>query len=309
MRTSVSRRLTVEIRKQMFQRRWEMIQALNKIRIHRFGIIVLSGFTSLLFTFLPIMRVDAQRNEATVAGNWTFNDGSAKDSSNKRLHGVFVGDPKSVNGIVGKALQFNGKSDAVNIPDSVNINTGGPYTNRTVAAFFKCADISKNQKQVIYQEGGGTRGLAIYVHSGKVYVGGWNQAEYNWDGAWPSAKIRANRWHHIALVIRDASGRVENDKFEMWLDGQLIDKEKGGQLHMHGNNISIGHVTQKTVYHDGLQDGTNVDWFGGVIDEVIVYNSAFAMADFAKIAHPLSIEPKGKFTTTWGYLKSKRTEN
>ncbi len=286
-----------------------MFQTLTTDRIHRFSIVLLFCLVSLLFTFLPIMLVEAQRNEATVAGNWTFDDGSAKDSSRKGLNGQFVGDPKSVNGIVGKALQFNGKNDAVNIPDSVDINSGGPYTNRTVAAFFKCADISKNQKQVIYQEGGGTRGLAMYVHKGKVYVGGWNQAEYNWDGAWPSAKIRANRWHHVALVIRDASGKVENEKFEMWLDGKLIAKEKGGQLHMHGNNISIGHVTQKTVYHDGIQEGNNVDWFAGVIDEVIVYNSAFDDADFRKIAHPLSIEPKGKSTTTWGYLKSKRTEN
>ena len=286
-----------------------MFQASNEIRIYKFGIIGLSCIISLLFTFLPIMQVDARRNEATVAGNWTFDDGSAKDSSNKRLHGVFVGDPKHVSGIVGKALRFNGKSDAVNIPDSVNINTGGPYTNRTVAAFFKCADISKNQKQVIYQEGGGTRGLAIYVHSGKIYVGGWNRAEYNWDGAWISEKIRSNRWHHVALVIRDASDKVQNDKFEMWVDGKLINKERGGQLHTHGNNISIGYVTQKTVYHDGLQDGNSVDWFSGVIDEVIVYNSAFNGTDFAKIAQPLSVEPKGKFTTTWGYLKTKRTEN
>ncbi len=286
-----------------------MFQTLTNNRIHMLSVVLLFCLVSLLFTFLPIMLVEAQRNEATVAGNWTFDDGSAKDSSRKGLNGQFVGEPKSVNGIVGKALQFNGKSDAVNIPDSVDINTGGPYTNRTVAAFFKCADISKNQKQVIYQEGGGTRGLAIYVHNGKVYVGGWNRAEYNWDGAWSSVKIRSNRWHHVALVIRDASDRVENDKFEMWLDGKLIAKEKGGQLHMHGNNISIGHVTQKTVYHDGIQEGNNVDWFSGVIDEVIVYNSAFDRTDLTKIAQPLSIVPKGKSTTTWGYLKSKRTEN
>lgn len=286
-----------------------MFQTISKDSVHRFSIITLSCIISLLFTFLLTMQVDAQRNEATVAGNWTFDDGSAKDSSNKRLNGVFVGNPKSVNGIVGKALQFNGKSDAVNIPDSADINSGGPYTNRTVAAFFKCADISKNQKQMIYQEGGGTRGLCIYVHSGKVYVGAWNRAEYNWDGAWPSAKIRANRWHHVALVLRDASDKVENDKFEMWLDGKLVTRENGGQLHQHGNNISISYVTQKTVYHDGLQEGTNTDWFGGIIDEVIVYNSAFDDADFRKIAHPLSVEPKGKFTTTWGYLKAKRIEN
>ena len=29
---------------------------------------------------------------------------------------------------------------------------------------------------MIYEEGGQTRGLAIYVFEGKVYIGGWNRA-------------------------------------------------------------------------------------------------------------------------------------
>ena len=91
----------------------------------------------------------------------------------------------------------------------------------------------------------------------------------------------------------------------MWLDGKLVANEEGGQLHAHANDISIGYVTQKTIYHDGLADGTNIDWFAGVIDEVLVYNSAFTNADFVKIAHPLSVESEGKSTTTWGYLKSR----
>jgi hypothetical protein len=255
------------------------------------------------------MTVEAQRNEATVAGNWTFDDGSAKDTSKNAIQGKFVGNPISVAGIVGKAFQFDGKSDGIGLPDSLLINTGGPYTDRTVAAFFKCNDISLKEKQVIFQEGGATRGLCIYVHSGKAYVGGWNRAQYNWDGAWISEKIRSNRWHHVAVVIRNAAGKVENDKLEMWLDGKLVGKEAGGQLHAHSNDTSFGYVTQKTIYHDGVEDLSNVGWFGGIIDEVIVYNSAFDAADFRKIAHPLSVESEGKFTTTWGHLKSKRIEN
>ena len=128
-----------------------MFQMSTKDRIHESIIIPILCIT-LFLTFVPIFQVDARRNEARVAGNWTFDDGSAKDSSRKGLNGTFVGNPKSVKSIVGKALMFDGKNDAVNIPDSVDINTGGPWTNRTVAAFFKCADISKGQKQVIFKQ-------------------------------------------------------------------------------------------------------------------------------------------------------------
>lgn len=94
----------------------------------------------------------------------------------------------------------------------------------------------------------------------------------------------------------------------MWLDGKLVGKEPGGQLHAHTNNTSIGYVTQKTIYHDGVEDLSNVGYFDGILDEVLVYNSAFDKEDFIKIAQPLSVEPEGKFTTTWGYLKDKWTK-
>ncbi|MDE0087960.1 MAG: hypothetical protein OXU23_19715, partial [Candidatus Poribacteria bacterium] len=94
----------------------------------------------LLGVLLPIVAVDAQRDEATVAANWTFNDGSAKDTSKKGLNGNFSGKPKAVDGIAGKALQFDGEDDGIKIPDSADINTVGPYTNRTVAALFNCDD-------------------------------------------------------------------------------------------------------------------------------------------------------------------------
>ncbi len=263
---------------------------------------------SLVFTFLATMQVGAERDEATVAGNWTFEDGFATDSSKNKLNGTIVGTPKVVDGIIGKALQFDGIGDGIKFPDSEHINTGGPYTDRTIAAFFKCFNTSINQKQLIFQEGGLTRGLTVYVHAGKVYVGGWNRAQYNWEGSWVSAKINSNRWHHVALVLRDASNQVEDDKLELWLDGKLAAKEEGGQLFSHVNDTSIGYVLQKTIYHDGGGEGSNIDWFGGIIDEVIFYNSAFNEGDFSKLTLPLSVEPGGKFTTTWGYLKGKRID-
>ena len=206
-------------------------------------------FTLLVLTLLFCTSIEAQRDEATVAGIWTFDDGSAKDSSDKGLNGIFVGDPQSVNGIAGKALKFNGQSDGVIIPDSPNINITNSFRNRTVAALFNCSNVNKEQKQVIFEEGGQTRGLAIYVFSGELYVGGWNRAEYNWPGSWPSVEIESNRWYHVGLVLRDTVDKVEDDKFEVWLDGELIIKESGGQLNAHADDNGIGYLNQNSFYH------------------------------------------------------------
>lgn len=285
-----------------------MFCTFKKFREHNFIILLFcSIFLVSMFIFSP--SIEAQRDEATVAGIWTFDDGSANDTSNQSLNGIVVGKPKAEKGIVNDALRFNGTSDGIQIPDSNRINIGGPFPKRTVAAYFNCDDVDKNQKQVIFEEGGRTRGLVVYVFDGKIYGGAWNRAEYNWQGEWLSADIKSNNWYHVAVVIRDAAGKVEKDKFELWLDGKLIDTADGGQLHAHGDNNGIGFVNQNVVYHDDGGAGTNIDWFGGLIDEVVIYSSSFTEKEILELTEALTVEPQGKFTTTWAKLKEHRSIN
>jgi len=204
------------------------------------------------------------------------------DSANNNT-GTIVGNPEVVDGLSGKALKFDGVDDIIRIPDSPNINTGGPWTNRTVIAVFKCDDVNKQGKQTIFEEGGRTRGLVIYVFAGKVYGGGWNRSEYNWNGAWLSIPINSNEWHAVALVIRNGTAAVENNKFEMWMDGNLISTAPGGQLHSHGDDTGIGATNQNVVFHDEDGSGTNRDFFAGVIDEIWILNVALTKAEFGAI--------------------------
>jgi len=225
------------------------------------------------------------------------------DSANDNI-GTVVGDPQVVNGVHGKALKFDGVDDGVHIPDSDFINiTNGPFPNRTVIAIFNCADATKQDKQTVFEEGGRTRGLTIYIFDGEVYVGGWNRAEYDWNpGSWISAPIGSNEWHAAALIIRDGNEAVEDDKFEMWLDGKLIDKESGGQIHNHSNDNSIGYTKENNVFHD--DDGSGDGWFfEGSIDEVWILNEALSQADLRGIMVLTSVEPASKLTTLWGTIK------
>jgi len=125
------------------------------------------------------------------------------DISKSAHDGTARGNPSLVAGLSGKAMKFDGVDDAVHIPDSANINSGGPWINRTVMAIFNCADVSKEEKQTIFEGGGRTRGLCIYVLNGEAYVGGWNRAEYNWNGTWISTPIESNQWCAVAFVLRD----------------------------------------------------------------------------------------------------------
>jgi hypothetical protein len=266
-------------------------------------------FFSIIGVLLMLVAVAsyAAKDEATVKAIWNFDEGDAADSSGNDVNGTLVGEPEVVDGIVGKALRFDGVDDGVKLPDEEGLNTGGPFTNRTIAAYFKCDDVSiPEQKQTIFEEGGRSRGLVLYVFESKVYVAAWNRAEYNWVGAWPSAAVESNKWYHVALVLRDGINVVEDNKFEMWLNGEMVASEPGGQVFGHGADIGIAYTNGDTLFHDEDGVGTNMHFLGGIIDEVIVYNSAFDEADFAEVV--ASVEPQGKYTTTWGALKTQRTK-
>ncbi|MDE0022087.1 MAG: hypothetical protein OXT69_12015 [Candidatus Poribacteria bacterium] len=245
---------------------------------------------------------------ATPVVEWLFNDNDnlGNDSSQEgKVHATAHGADWTATPIDGGAL-LDGKSGYLRAPDSALINTTGPFPKRTVVAVFKVDDARiSTRKQVVFEEGGRTRGAVIYVFDGEVYVGAWNRAEYHWQGEWISAGIQSNRWYHVALLIRDAKGAVEDDKFEMWLDGSLVEKRPGGQLHAHGDDTGIGAVVQNVFFHDEGGSGTLTDHFGGVIEELRIYNESLTRAEMEDDARSfLSVESRGKVAVRWGVLKT-----
>lgn len=278
-----------------------MLHILFTNQINRYTKISLYYFT-LILMFLSVITLDVSAVPLNPDAYWNFDDGTARDSSNRRIHGTLIGKPTSVDGFSGKALKFVG-GQGIKIPDSRWINTRGPFSNRTVGALFYCNNVNQAQKQVIFEAGGITKGLAIYVYNSRIYVGAWNVPTINWNGAYLFTGIKSKRWYYVALVIRNARNKVESNKFEMWLEGELIGKAKGAYLQAHGQDIGIAHVSQHTKYHDGSGRGRDVDWFEGLIDEIVIYNRALNEANLTRLMDPLKVESQGKFTTTWANLK------
>ncbi|MBC8472371.1 MAG: hypothetical protein H8D56_23155 [Planctomycetes bacterium] len=215
------------------------------------------------------------------------------DSANSNTANL-IGSPQVVDGLKGKALQFNGTSDGVHIPDAATINLS-THTNHTVVAIFKCADVTKPEKQVVYDEGGTTRGVSIYVHEGLVYVGGWNLSDYTpeWTGTFLSAPISSNQWVAVAAVLRDGTAAQEDDKFEMWMDGVLIGKGPGAELRSRSNDNGIGYANSQTKLHDGNVTGGG-NYFEGTVDEIWIINAALTQVElsgFAGKPWPFSFGP------------------
>ncbi|MHC4143933.1 MAG: LamG-like jellyroll fold domain-containing protein, partial [Planctomycetota bacterium] len=205
--------------------------------------------------------------------------GNVPDDSANGHTANLIGSPQVVDGLKGKALQFNGTSDGVHIPDETMVNLS-THQNRTVIAIFQCADVTKPEKQVVYEEGGTTRGLVIYVHEGLVYTGGWNLRNYTpeWTGTFLSAPISSGAWYAVAMVLRDGTAAQEDDKFEMWMNGELIGIGPGAELRSRSDDIGIGYANSQTKFHDGNFTGGG-SYFEGMVDEIWIINAALTQVE------------------------------
>ena len=178
------------------------------------------------------------------------------------------------------ALSFDGSNEYVQISNSNDINTGSNnHIQKTIEAWFNIVDKDlTSRKQTIYEQGGTTRGLNIYIYGGSLYVGGWNEPsnESNWNpGTFLStSSIENNTWYHVALTLSGGSS-VTSNSFKGYLNGVEFGSGDGSKLWNHGGDVSIAR-NRDTKFHDG--DYNSEKYFYGKIDEVRLWNTTRTQA-------------------------------
>ncbi|MDP6598971.1 MAG: choice-of-anchor Q domain-containing protein, partial [Candidatus Poribacteria bacterium] len=260
------------------------------------GLNQLTNLTSLDISFNPLSSVavstqipDLQTSGVDVVHGvvrWSFEQQTgtavsvlaqpATSGFDATPHGV----PTWAPGLSGRqALKLDGVDDWVEIPNHNLINSGGPWANKTVTTVFRVDDASVvTRKQVIYGQGARTHGLNLYIHNGRLYVGGYNKeaSENDWQGNWISTSVTSNTWYQAALVLRGGTDTVGEGGLELWLNGELVSTEPAAKLHGHTGGIGIGNANQSTVFHDGTGKQGTSHLFRGLINGVAIYNTALS---------------------------------
>ncbi len=241
--------------------------------------------SSVMAIMILAPQGDAEIDSESIVGVWLFDEGggeTTKDSSGKGNDGELVNDPKWVAGKFDNALEFDGKDDYVEVPDSDTLDV----TNVTLTAWVKSeANQLLDGNVIVYK-------LASYIHqywsstiNPGVFVGG------QWCGSgWlPQGAIWDNDWHHVALTYDGST-----QKF--YVDGVFSGENAAckGDIDITDTNLTIG--------------TGNVGFYTGSIDEVAVFSAALDEDDLevmmTESLRALSaISPIVKLTTTWGKIK------
>jgi len=219
-----------------------------------------------------------------TSGSTAVNDGSLGSAANGSFVSAHTKEATSLVAGPGTSVLFSGGS--VSFGNINDINRAGPFTQKTIELWFRPHSLSG--RQVLYEQGGGTRGLNIYLDGGDLYLAGWNQANDDGGGGaapWgtPSpvfvsllGAVATNTTYHVVLVMDgDASGT--SGAITGYLNGVSIGQQVGvGRLWNH-NPAVIGDAVAGTRFHDNNTSTTNRD-FDGQIDEVALYNTALSAA-------------------------------
>lgn len=195
----------------------------------------------------------------------------------------------------GGALQLSSASNGrVNIPNGSDLNiTRGPWQHKTIELWFRATlRPSGDQALTLYEQGGGTRALALYLQTPpdgvamdetKLYWFAFNNsagdgADASWGPAfnnavWCEATIRINQTYHAVAVMDGNNSPALEGLLALYINGQIADRETGvGRIYNHSGDIRIGDGNYRR--HDNRNGDTG--HFGGLIDELALYNKALS---------------------------------
>ena len=250
--------------------------------------------------FLIVNTSFSEHSYDNITGLWLFDEGegaSAGDSSSQNNEGTIHG-ATWVDGKFGKALQFDGTDDWVEVQHSETVAFEAG-TSFSVTVHFKGTKVGGALAGKNYEDK--SQATPWYM----LWNGGANNKVtfFLRDSANTSfrpestTEIGDDAWHFIAGVANADTGKVS-----IWIDGNMeaeIDFNTGD-----------GYGTAEGVFHIGRHFDR---YTAGIIDEVALFNVALDEDDINSImtdglVNITDVEPQGKLATTWGTIKQRTAQ-
>jgi hypothetical protein len=199
-----------------------------------------------------------------------------------------------------KVLRFNSSQrDHLSIgnPSSSGqsslINTAGQYDSKSIFIVFRVDNAGLSSYQTIFEQGGGARGISIYVRNNTLYFQAWNVPDddgsanpnlapwghqsSNYAITQSSTNLVSGRWYIASFHYQNnmINSPPTNEGLRLYLNGVKEDTYTGnvGRLYTHSGRTAIGCVDNDSFFDDGPLNGqSEVRCFDGDIAEIIYFN-------------------------------------
>ena len=215
---------------------------------------------------------------------------TAVDSSQNGRDGQISG-AKHVDGIFSQALEFDGIDDSVMSTGYFGVGGTEP---RTTVFWFKGSDIRPHTYIRWGRNAGGEK------YNIRANVTGQTcrlRVEVNGGYSIGDDNICDDNWHHLAVVFPEGSDSVMDHN--LYVDGRLQNNEVlEKNMNTDGNTLEV----------DIGGKGTSREFTLGLVDEFAIFNVGLTVEQIDEIRNKgfsriLSVNPKGKLTTSWGIIK------
>jgi hypothetical protein len=179
-----------------------------------------------------------------------------------------------------KTFRFDGNDDYHTIDNSGLINLAPYVVNKSYFMVIRTGT-TVNGWHTIYKQGGGSRGLAIYIYNGDMYFHAWNNPNDGPEAPWGSGSgpTRYARFDNVQpntnYVVSCIFDKDATQKLRIYVNGVLGSRaETGtcGRIYTHSGAVSIGGNNGSSRYHDNSSTGGR--FFNGYLAELIHFNDA-----------------------------------
>ena len=227
-------------------------------------------------------RVDAVSADGKVTQGdvWTFGAGSlvawykfdegsgdaVGDSGPAGIDGSTLGDPTWADGVLGKAMVFDGNDAYVDLGNHAKFNITSQVT---VSAWIKVNAFDINYQTIISK---GDTSWRLQRHAGNDSLefgcmGLPLASNPTWGGIYGKINVNDGQWHHIA-------GTYDGMKISLYVDGVLdVSENVVGTIRTNDFEVCVGANAEKPGR-----------FWNGLIDDVRVYNYALGADEIAEIS-------------------------
>ena len=216
---------------------------------------------------VTLMTATAHADISTGLLGWYGFEGNTNDSSGNARNGS----PTALTyatGHIGQAGSFNNATSLVEVPSLAGLLPGGS-TARTVAFWVSPSSTVDNGNIVSWGQLANNQRFSILMQGGGRLdmIGQFNDPSSNFN-------LPANTWTHVAVTYSGA------DALRFYVNGTLQTTVNAVTLNTDASRpLRIGVNAQ----------GSNTEFFGGLIDEVRVYDRILAAADVTELYNSTAV--------------------